>query len=92
MKSTLLDLRMLGNAPVKSELRSYQQHLLALQKQMDVALEAVINKDFFCLFGQQNSKVIIDWLNAQQYQLLYTQFLGVGITTQPNLVLRLKEE
>jgi len=51
---------MLGNAPVKSELRSYQQHLLALQKQMDVALEAVINKDFFCLFGQQNSKVIID--------------------------------
>jgi len=60
LKSTLLDHRRLGNAPVKFELRNYQQHLLALQIQMDVVVEAVNNKEFFLFFGQQNSKVITD--------------------------------
>jgi hypothetical protein len=50
---------MLGNAPVTFELHSYQWHLLALQKQMDVAAGAVINKENF-VFGQQNSEVIIE--------------------------------
>jgi hypothetical protein len=49
LKSTLLDLRTLGNAPVKFELHNYQRHSLALKKQMDVVVEAIINKEFFVI-------------------------------------------
>jgi hypothetical protein len=56
---TSIDLRTLGNAPVRFELHRYQRHLLASQKQTDVAAEAVINKESF-VFGQQNSEVIIE--------------------------------
>jgi hypothetical protein len=51
LKPTLLDHRMLGNAQVKFEPHRYQQHLLALQKQMDVVVEAVINKEFFVIWA-----------------------------------------
>jgi hypothetical protein len=49
---TLLDLHTLGNEPVNFELHYCQQHLLALQKQMDAVVEAVI-KEFLFLTAKQ---------------------------------------